>query len=134
MDEIFARKPAAVAVVISALIFEVERDAHARGEADTELADWKRRFDRIVVVTAPDDVKIARYAARIDPDGRNRAAAEADARTRLTHQIPDAEKAARADYLLTNTGDKSELAQQVEHLWLRLQAESNKSRMGESLE
>lgn len=133
MSEVFARDSSAVAVVISALIFEVERDALARGESGTVLADWKRRFDRIVVVTAPDHVKVARYAARIDPEGRNRAAAEADARNRLAHQIPDAEKAARADYLLTNTGDKSELAQQVEHLWLGLQAESNKSRIDESL-
>jgi len=35
MDEVFARDPAAVAVVESALIFEVERDARARGETDT---------------------------------------------------------------------------------------------------
>jgi dephospho-CoA kinase len=134
MSEIFARDHAAVAVVVSALIFEVERDARGRGESDTVLADWRRRFDCIVAVTAPDDVKIARYADRIDPDGRDRAAAEADARIRLSHQIPDAEKAARADYLLTNAGDKSELAWQVERLWLRLRAESNKSQISESLE
>ena len=32
MDQVFARDPAAVAVVVSALIFEVERDARAGGE------------------------------------------------------------------------------------------------------
>src|SRR5271157_3309875 len=67
MEQVFARDPAAVAVVESALIFEVERDARARGESETVLANWRRRFDRIVVVTAPDELKIARYAARISP-------------------------------------------------------------------
>ena len=64
MDEVFARDPAAVAVVESALIFEVERDARARGESET--ACWPTgggAFDRIVVVTAPDELKIARYVA-----------------------------------------------------------------------
>ena len=69
MEGVFARDPAAVAVVESALIFEVERDARARGEQETVLADWRRRIERIVVVTAPDEVKIARYVARICPDG-----------------------------------------------------------------
>jgi dephospho-CoA kinase len=68
MGEVFHHDPAAVAVVESALIFEVERDARARGEKETVLADWRRRIDRIVVVTAPDEVKIARYAARVSPD------------------------------------------------------------------
>jgi len=132
--QVFARNPAAVAVVESALVFEVERDARARGEQETVLADWRRRFDRIVVVTAPDEVKIARYAARISPDGKGREAAEADARVRLAHQIPDAVKAARADYILENTGDKAALEAQVAELWRRLQAESNNSLPKESLE
>ena len=73
MEAVFARDPAAVAVIESALIFEVERDARARGESETVLADWRRRIDRILVVTAPDELKIARYAARISPTGPGRA-------------------------------------------------------------
>lgn len=69
MDEVFARDPKAVAVVESALIFEVVRDASARGENEGALADWRRRIDRIVVVTAPDAVKVARYAARVISTG-----------------------------------------------------------------
>ena len=134
MDKVFARNPAAIAVVESALIFEVERDARARGEKESVLADWRRRIDRVVVVTAPDEEKIARYAARITPDGVGRVAAEADARLRLTHQIPDAIKAARADYILENSGDKAALCAQVDELWRRLKAESNNSRGNESLE
>ncbi len=50
MDEVFARDPAAVAVLESALIFEVARDALARGDRDSVLADWRRRIDRVIVV------------------------------------------------------------------------------------
>ena len=127
MDEIFSRNPAAVAVLESALIFEVERDARARGEEESVLADWRRRIDRVVLVTAPEELKIARYGARISPTGAGRAAAEADARLRRAHQVPDTEKAPRADYVLDNTGDEAALRAQVEALWERLKAESNKS-------
>jgi dephospho-CoA kinase len=148
MDAVFARDPAAVAVVESALIFEVERDARAHGERETVLAgvpsdrssslgllaDWRRRIDRIVVVTAPDELKIARYAARICPEGAGREAVEADARLRLAHQIPDAEKVAQADYVLVNTGERTSLHAQVVNLWQRLKAESNNSPGNLSLE
>lgn len=125
MDEVFARDPAAVAVIESALIFEVVRDARARGEKESVLADWRRRIDRIVLVTAPDEIKIARYVARIAPEGSARAAAEADARVRLAHQLPDAEKRAQSDYVLDNEGDPEALRTQVEALWERLRTESN---------
>jgi len=133
MESVFARDSAAVAVIESALIFEVERDARLRGEKETVLADWRRRIDRIVLVTAPDELKIARYADRICPSGEGRKAAEDDARLRLAHQIPDAEKAARADYVLENTGDQAALRTQVVALWQRLKAESNKNPPEESL-
>lgn len=133
MEEVFARDPAAVAVVESALIFEVVRDARARGLQEGVLTHWRRRIDRIIVVTAPDEVKIARYVARVCPTGAGHEAAEADARLRLAHQIPDAAKAARADYVLENAGDKAALRIQVEELWQSLQAESNKSLQDESL-
>ncbi len=120
MEEIFARDPAAVAVIESALIFEVMRDALARGEKESVLTDWRRRIDRIVVVTAPEELKIARYAARMNASAEGRA--EADARMRLRHQIPDAEKAAEADYVLDNSGDLESLRAQVYVLWKRLKA------------
>jgi dephospho-CoA kinase len=86
-----------------------------------------------VVVTAPDEVKIARYADRVCPNGAGREADEADARHRLAHQIPDAEKAARADYVLKNEGDLAALRAQVEELWRQLKAERNKTPQNESL-
>jgi dephospho-CoA kinase len=133
MNEVFRRNPGAVAVVVSALIFEVERDARARGERETVLADWRRRMDRVVVVTAPDEVKIARYLSRLVVAADRREAAEADARSRLAHQIPDELKAARADFLLENTGSLDNLRSQVEELWKRLRRESNKDLKDESL-
>ncbi len=132
MEEVFARDPSAVAVLESALIFEVVRDAIARGERESVLADWRRRIDRIIVVTAPDDLKIARYAARVLSSANQRATKldldtiKADARIRLSHQVPDSQKVAQADYVLDNSGDIAALRAQVEALWPRLQAESNK--------
>jgi dephospho-CoA kinase len=132
--QVFARNPTAVAVVVSALIFEVERDARARGESEGILADWRRRIDRVVVVTAPDDVKVRRYVDRLGVAETQRAVAEADAWSRLAHQIPDSLKAARADYVLENSGDKQALRAQVEMLWRRLTAESNQILQSGSLQ
>jgi dephospho-CoA kinase len=125
MNQVFARDPAAVAVIVSALIFEVERDAQAGGPAQSAFTDLRERIDRIILVTAPDDAKIARYVARISPAPEKREAAEADACSRLAHQIPDSEKAPRADYLLENTGDIAALRCQVTELWPRLRQQSN---------
>jgi dephospho-CoA kinase len=125
-EALFARDPAAIAIVESALIFEVERDARLRGETEGVLASWRQRFDRVVVVTAPDEVKIVRYAARLSTDPAGREAAQADARNRLAHQIPDLEKAARADYVLENSGDRAALEAQAARLWLQLKADNNK--------
>jgi len=125
MEQVFGRDPGAVAVVVSALIFELERDARAGGEANTVFSELRKRIDRILLVTAPDEAKIARYVGRTARAGTNREAAEADARSRLSHQIPDSEKAARADYLLENAGDIEALRVQVRALWPRLKQESN---------
>jgi len=128
MEEVTARDPKAIAVVESALIFEVVRDAQARGETNHPMSDWRKRIDRVVGVTAPDEVKVKRYAARVSPDGQGREEIEADARERLKHQVPEAEKAAQADYVIDNSGDMGALRERVKALWERLKAESNKSR------
>jgi dephospho-CoA kinase len=133
MDEVFAGDPRAVAVVESALIFEVERDAKARGESEGVLADWRNRFDHILVLTAPDEVKIARYVERIGTDPARLEAAIADARTRLARQMTDAEKAARADFVIENTGDLSALRDRVVEIWERLKIESERTPKADSL-
>jgi dephospho-CoA kinase len=92
MRVVFAEDPRRVAIVESALIFEVEKWGTAPG--------WVQRFDKLILVTVPDEVKIARFVARIVAhDG-----AQADARARIAAQIPDHEKAGRCDYVIDNTG------------------------------
>ena len=138
MEALFRQDPATVAVVESALIFEVERDALLRGEQSGPRADWRRRFDRMIVVTAPEELRIARYLKRIAPaEGWNaeaHARAEADARRRLSHQIPDSEKTARADFTICNDRSLEELTGQTRRVWERLKAESNPLRAAGSLE
>lgn len=108
MRALFASDPEAVAVVESALIFEA-----SQGE-DATIPGWRERFDRIVLVTAPDQVKIARYVERVmaretRADSARRNEVERDARARLARQIPDAEKIRRCDYVIDNAGDLESL-------------------------
>jgi dephospho-CoA kinase len=91
--------------VESALIFEVEKWGTAPG--------WMERFDQLILVTVPDEVKIARFVARgVDQNG-----AEADARARLALQIPDEEKAARCDFVIDNSGSLAETRVVVEGIY-----------------
>ncbi|HVJ08473.1 MAG TPA: dephospho-CoA kinase [Acidisarcina sp.] len=112
-NRLFARQPNAVAMVESALIFEAERSGTAPG--------WRDRFDRVILVSAPDDVKIARYVERISPGHWNESVA-ADARARLAQQIPDSEKAPRCDYVIENTGTLEDLGSRVREIYRELSA------------
>lgn len=99
MNEIFVADPTAVVVIESALIFEAE--------AWGTVPDWRKRFDKIVLVTAPDELKIQRFLTRILPataTAEERAAAERDARRRLAAQLPDSVKISRADFIIDNSG------------------------------
>lgn len=126
MRSVFAKNPKTVAVVESALIFEVERDARRRGESEGVLSFWRRRFDRVVVVTAPEETRIARYVARISPSGWDEKIA-ADARSRLAKQLSDAVKVSRADFVIQNGGDQASLRAQVEAVWRQLAELGNNS-------
>jgi dephospho-CoA kinase len=126
MRKIFARNHEAIAVVESALIFEVERAARLRGESEGILAYWRRRFDRVIVVTAPDDVKVARYVARMSPAGWDEKIA-VDARSRLAKQLSDEVKVSRSDFVIENDGDLASLRAQVEAVWRQLVELGNKS-------
>jgi dephospho-CoA kinase len=105
---IFALDPLAVVVVESALIFETRYSG----------AGWERRFDKIVLVTAPEPTKIARFVQR--SGGGDPVALAAEARRRLAAQIPDDEKAGRCDYILVNDAGPADLERQVDALWLKL--------------
>jgi len=120
MNQIAEREPKAIAIVESALIFE------------TKFADDMRRFDHILLVTAPDDLKISRFVAR-SLSGRTsspaqQAALEADARQRLTHQIHDEEKAPYCDFILNNSGSLAHLEKQVRSIYNLLKSEASAPR------
>jgi len=122
MDEIGVHDPHAVVIVESALIFEVERDQTAPG--------WLRRFDKLILISAPDELKISRYLARLEsqsersasaaPTSAQRAAAVIDVRRRLAAQMPDAEKAPQCDYVIENTGSAAELESEVRTTYIKL--------------
>lgn len=111
-DALQQQRPDSVLVVESALLLTTQ---HA-GEGG-----WRRRFDRIVVVTAPEEIRVARFAGRRS-GGVDEAAAHAEARRRLSHQMPESEMAAQADFVLANTGSLEQLSQDVDQLWTALKA------------
>jgi dephospho-CoA kinase len=124
-EEIFARDARAVVMVESALIFETKHAETSSGSVAIE-ARWSSRFDRIILVTAPEEVKIARFVARSgageEMTAAQRAELEAEAQRRLAQQIPDERKSSLSDYVLNNGGALAELEWQVDQLWPILQA------------
>jgi dephospho-CoA kinase len=119
MEEVAARDANAVAIVESALIFETKYGGDGGG---------RRRFDRLIFVSAPEELKIARFVARAAAgktlSEEARRALEAEARRRMARQIDDESKAARCDFVLTNDGTIEQLLAQVDALWPVLQDES----------
>jgi dephospho-CoA kinase len=118
-ERIFQREPHAVVIVESALIFETSYGA-------PDGSRWQSRFDKIITVTAPEEIKIARFVDRSSAgktiNEEQRAELEAEARRRLAQQISDEQKSALSDYVLTNGGALTELEWQVDQLWPILQA------------
>lgn len=113
-EELIERLPAdAVVVVESALIFETKHGGSS---------GWRHRFDRIVLVTAPEAMKLARFLERSGATEHTRTALEAEARRRLAAQLPDAVKVPWCDYVLRNDGDLAALEEQVECVWQGLAA------------
>lgn len=89
------------AVVVYDMPLLVEQGAQA-------LRDW----DRIVVVDAPDDVRLSRLIQRgLSPD---------DARRRMVAQASREERLAVADDVIDNGTDLAGLEAQVNELWSRL--------------
>ncbi|HEY4358671.1 MAG TPA: dephospho-CoA kinase [Acidobacteriaceae bacterium] len=115
-------QPHAITVVESALIFVTKE-----GEGDKP---WRKRFDRIVLVTAPETLKIARFIQRIaagrEMDMGERAALEVDARNRLALQSTS-ERYAGECTVLRNDSFMADLERRVEELWQELKAEEAKA-------
>ncbi len=71
---------------------------------------WERRLDGVLVVTAPAALRYRRLRAR--------GISEEEARRREAAQLPEAEKRRRADWVIENAGDLSELKAKVLR-WLK---------------
>ena len=108
---VFAADPNATMVVESALIFETLHGG-----------DWRQRFDRLILVTAPETLKIARFVAR--SGSADREALEAEAQRRLARMIPDEEKAPECDFVVANERSMESLQQAVVAMWQELQRRS----------
>ncbi len=80
-----------LAAVESALVFEVAQEGKP----------WRERFDKLVLVTAPEGQRAARFAMRAAPSQRAELAAEA--RRRMAAQMPDEAKRAFCDFVIENT-------------------------------
>ena len=91
-------RPPRVAVAVIPLLYEVG----AEGEVD-----------KVVVVTAPAQAQVRRLMAR-DRLGRE------DAEARVRVQMPVAEKARRADFVIDASGSIEETAGQVAKAWASL--------------
>lgn len=115
-NEVFRLDPSGVVIVESALIFETNFSGQPG-----DKTRWHSRFDRTILVTAPEEIKIARFIARSTAGAEvteaRRSELEADARKRLAQQIPDDQKSSLVDYILTNSGPITELEWQVDQLW-----------------
>lgn len=114
-DAIFRKDPAAIVMVESALIFESDRAGTA--------ARFPRKFDKLILVTAPEDVRLDRYLARngAAPSPDERAAMEEDGRKRIAMQIDDREKIPLCDYVIENSGPMERLEAEVQSILRQLQ-------------
>lgn len=113
-----AAQPHAVVIVESALIFT----AHGAGEEP-----WRTRFDHIVVVTAPEEVKIERFLQRsvrdqdLSPEQQGHLRRDAEARLRAQRfagPLPP------GSAIVENSGSLAELRQRCAELFHELQAQA----------
>jgi dephospho-CoA kinase len=109
-------RPEAIVVVESALIFSTKHNVEGQR--------WSDRFDEILLVTAPENVKVARFIERA-ANGRELTPEElasltADAYRRLKEQR--AGKAHEEDcIIIRNSGDIAALEARVSDVWRALQ-------------
>jgi dephospho-CoA kinase len=101
VDELAARGFAGIVFYDAAILIE------ALGHQD---------MDRIVVVTTDEATQIARLRGR---DGTD----DAEGRRKVASQMPLAEKAKLADYVIDNSGDREATAEQVRRVFAALMAD-----------
>ena len=75
-----------------------------------------KNMDRLVVVVTDEPTQMARLRGR---DGTD----DAEGRRKITSQMPLAEKAKLADYVIDNSGDRQATAEQVRRVFAALMSE-----------
>ncbi len=107
LDRLAAEGLQPVAAVESALIFEASGAApQLPGTAPATAPGWRSRFDALVLVAAPEDVRVERFVQRVggpDASETERARLREDARRRMAAQLPEDWKRPRCDYIIENT-------------------------------
>jgi dephospho-CoA kinase len=98
MDDMGAADPNAIAIVEAALIYEANLAEH---------------FDKVIVVTCNPQHKLQRLTIRMGSDAET---ARMELERRSSAQIPDEEKAHRADYVIDNSGALEDAREQVRTL------------------
>ncbi|MHB1935199.1 MAG: dephospho-CoA kinase [Acidobacteriaceae bacterium] len=118
IDAIFRKDPDAIVAVESALIFEADRARTVPG--------FSQRFDKLILVTAPENVRLARYLSRSGQalSAEARAALEDDGRKRIAMQMTDEEKAPFCDFVIENFGSVENLESRVQIILKELQREN----------
>ena len=104
---------------------ELVADARARGDVAVVAAaipllfeaGLEREFDRVILVDAPEDVRLARLVER-------RGLGAVEARRIMAAQIPAASKRRRADIVIDNDSTLQDLRKAVERVWTELTRES----------
>ena len=115
IETLVRKDPDAIVIVESALLFTTKHNDSGKS--------WHDRFDRIVLVTAPEEQKIARFVERaaagrlLEP--QERARLEADAHSRLAMQTANDAHAAEC-IVIRNDGDLVALLQRVGADWREL--------------
>jgi dephospho-CoA kinase len=116
IEDLARIEPHAIVVIESALIFTTQ---YAPGNLT-----WRERFDAIVLVTAPEPLKISRFIHRVSNNrqltSKEHSALEADARRRLAVQQTSDDHAAHC-LLIANDGTLEQLSAEVSKLWDELQ-------------
>lgn len=74
---------------------------------------FEQRFDHVMLITAPDDVRRKRVTAKLT---------DSEFRRRRAQQMPEEEKIARSDFVFDNSGSRKELKEFVGQAMARILA------------
>jgi dephospho-CoA kinase len=102
MEEIGHRDPHAIVIVEAALM--IEAGAHTR-------------FDKLIAVTCNLTQKVERFTERSHLSATQ---ARKEVERRMQAQLPEADKARLADYVIDNSGTMEQAEAQVERIWQEL--------------